>query len=249
MSGSDAWARCRKDKPTGIHVIISACRKNAFTIVELTSVLVIVLILLGLLLPLLVKAREAARRTRCAANLSTLGAAFQNYASSNNGYVPRAYRQDLPSHPPWMSLLGVYLGLRRPFSWADLARVESLHCPSHPTDGPTTHFVVNAFDHSVPGQWFAKGLTRLSSVRRTSDLPWLLETPPLLGRMTYFPFDDIFADQSLEISQPAHLYGGGHARLGDRNHGLGVSNVLFADGHVTVRDNRSLKSEDFNDSR
>lgn len=58
--------------------------------IELLVVLGIVLILLALLIPLLESARESARFTKCASQLSQLGRGTAAYAVDFRGYVPPA---------------------------------------------------------------------------------------------------------------------------------------------------------------
>ncbi|OGV34064.1 MAG: hypothetical protein A2020_01185 [Lentisphaerae bacterium GWF2_45_14] len=70
-----------------------------FTLIELFMAIVVVLILIGVLVPRLARAREYARQKYCMNNMSQIALAFQTYIQDNNN--------DMPPSMYWLTDLSV----------------------------------------------------------------------------------------------------------------------------------------------
>jgi len=131
----------------------SAAKRQGFTLVELLVVIAIIGTLVGLLLPAVQSAREAARRSACTNNLKQNGLSILNWSSANGNTIPHSSRPNngnarlswVTRTLPFLEEQQLYNRYDRSKNWSDTAlgtgqtvpnailvmtRIKALECPS-----------------------------------------------------------------------------------------------------------------------
>ena len=148
-------------------------RRNAFTLVELLVVIGIIAILIGILLPTLSRAREAAKKTACLSNMRELSNHLRMYSVLYKDALPIGFMDqkafsyimnwcNAGSAPPKPSQMGLIVV-------ANIAKdPKTFYCPSEPEDSDFT------YQPNPPGGF--------------SHNPWPFRDTPIAGGHTQLGF-------------------------------------------------------------
>jgi prepilin-type N-terminal cleavage/methylation domain-containing protein/prepilin-type processing-associated H-X9-DG protein len=107
--------------------ILSARRRNAFTLIEMLVVIAIIALLASIMVPAVRKGLEAAINRKCRNNLRTLATAGLQYAADHKGKLIAAEtKYGSQNSTFWMENLGPYMGSDE---YNDSQRRRYLPCP------------------------------------------------------------------------------------------------------------------------
>jgi prepilin-type N-terminal cleavage/methylation domain-containing protein/prepilin-type processing-associated H-X9-DG protein len=207
--------------------------KNGFTLIELLVVIAIIAILAAILFPVFAKAREKAKQTKCTNNLKQCATALMMYAQDWDGWV-LGYNNCSEGEILWHDSLinGSYLSTRNvilcpsypPYYW-DLKNSSrryntyGFHVELDTTypsyiirPSGTWNYFINLYKIDKPAEYIAIG-----------DSAGLPASSSMKDRQAYtFNFKS-------NTNSAIHL-----------SHN-GLSNLIFADGHVSACDKAKIK--------
>ena len=147
-------------------------RNKAFTLIELLVVIAIIALLMGILLPVLHKAREQGKDVICRSNLRQIGLGTNLYAEDWDQMVPRGSA----GYTAWYMRFMPFLA-QKPID-NDYRNVEIYRCPSYPNKDQTICFVVNGWDFKDRNDWTGREIitpTRLTKCMRRAETVYLVD--------------------------------------------------------------------------
>ena len=206
-------------------------RRRAFTLVELLVVIGIIAVLVGILLPVMGKARESARRTVCLSNLRQVHQIFHMYAMENRDLVPLGYRKNFKQFNSmvYSNTSFKYCFFGTLFLSGKMAEPEVFYCPSNLDAQSMFNSEINPWPPdpiNTPTKNCYTGYGCRPEVELADEFQItgnFVGTPPVLvavPRLNQFKAKAIFADL---VAAPARL---------DLRHKTGI-NVLYGDGSAT----------------
>lgn len=192
-------------------------RQAAFTLIEMLTVMAIIAILAGILLPVLSGARGMTRRAQCGANLRQVGLGIRQYALDNRNYVPYATTPADWSNSSF-TLLNTYMDSPKSFL-----------CPSDPRQGAKTAADFTAFTTSTNVCSYSLA-RRMSCLANFKDFIIAIDR---VGTGTGTGSDFITPGPLTFSLLSGNNSGVKGATWIDGNHGTKGGNVLFGDGRVS----------------
>ena len=207
--------------------------RRAFTLIELLVVISIIVVLIGLLLPTLGKAREASRLTKCLANVRSIGQGLTTYADEHKEIFPHWSGWQLwegdgtggdAAGPGWTELLRDHLSAKDVF-----------RDPSRPRDqAPFCYFMQARFTYGQYLQLYTS--LRPTKVQFPSAFVFAGDcNNPMLYAAPYGTMNNQPDCDQDDATLPAVFFSGElFTHRAGRADGSGLNNLLFMDDHAAT---------------
>jgi prepilin-type N-terminal cleavage/methylation domain-containing protein/prepilin-type processing-associated H-X9-DG protein len=190
-------------------------KKAAFTLIELLAVIAILGILIAIILPVIGRVREGARRAQCANNLRQIGLALYMYCDEHDDVIP-----GYPAEH-WYVALVPYLDIERTLSPQEILFSEVYRCPTPITiifnPGEDEYVFVRNTKYAGFNINFLLSSIRLSKVVNPSKTICMF---------------DVFANGAGKWTEWSGEYSAEKGKAWVSNRHSDGSNVLWVDGHV-----------------
>jgi len=216
------------------HTMSQRISRAAFTLIELLVVIAIIVVLAALTFAVSGTVRKTTDRTKCLANLRSVGRAISGYTGDKEGVLPGPLwtTQSCWYKGSDLATLGAILApyLGAPLDW-EKRRMEVLVCPAWQRGAPYQEdfsFVMNTevvVDGTTINPW---GDADIDADETASD-PTAPGVPKLLARLSDLRLSRVWAIQDLDAQSPVRKVPRGIAPKpvhGDKR------NALFFDFHV-----------------
>ncbi len=217
-----------------------------FTLSAMFVLIAVVALLLGLTLPAINAAREAARRSQCMNNLKQFGVAMHNYHDTHKAF-PFGYTLGPDMSPwtswrvaisPYMESNPFYDRYRHNEPWNSRSNMQlgnfrhpCYQCPSEPTPGFGTSYVAVLGPHTA---WPVPKVSHFEDFSRGATNTVLVPEMSESGIHWMEPRDLQFDQMEFKIYAPSPLRsssGRGSRQALSSAHPGGIQ-AVFADGHV-----------------
>lgn len=213
------------------HMKTSIVTQKGFTLIELLVVIAIIALLAAILFPVFGRARENARRSSCQSNMKQIGLGLMQYIQDFDERTPFAANYDVTNYASltsrnWISQIQPYVKSWKLFRCP--SAVDTTVAGNKPIGNSDTNLAVNGMVQK----------RHVSEIPNTASIIWCQE----MKEASYVAVERPYS--------PAN-YGGTDTRwfnwcnVNISNNHFDGGNLLFCDGHVKWKKQRSITGQDY----